>query len=84
MTLSNRLFSRVTDSEAFPNTPDPQYKVVVVQSQRYCIHQLGKLKKEDCIYFNFSADITPKMLKLCRVTKVKVFFLKLAYVFNFR
>ena len=32
-------------------------------------------------YF-FSADITPDMLKLCRVTKVKVLFLVLVYVFN--
>ena len=31
----------------------------------------------------FSADITPEVLKLCRVTKVKVFFLVLVYVFNF-
>ena len=31
----------------------------------------------------FSADITPEMLKLCRVTKVKVFFLVLVCVFNF-
>ena len=31
----------------------------------------------------FSADITPEMLKLCRVAKVKVFFLVLVYVFNF-
>ena len=31
----------------------------------------------------FSADITPEMLKLCRVTKVKVFLLVLVYVFNF-
>ena len=31
----------------------------------------------------FSADITPEMLKLCRVTKVKVLFLVLVYVFNF-
>ena len=30
----------------------------------------------------FSADITPEMLKLCRFTKVKVFFLVLVYVFN--
>ena len=30
----------------------------------------------------FSADITPEMLKLGRVTKVKEFFLVLAYVFN--
>ena len=29
----------------------------------------------------FSADITPEMLKICRVTKVKVFFLVLVYVF---
>ena len=29
-----------------------------------------------------SADITPEMLKLCRVTKVKVFFLVLVYIFN--
>ena len=33
--------------------------------------------------YTFSADITPEMLKLCRVTKVKVFFLVLVYVFNF-
>ena len=31
----------------------------------------------------FSADITPDMLKLCRVTKVKVLFLVLVYVLNF-
>ena len=31
----------------------------------------------------FSADITPEMLKLCRATKVKLFFLVLVYVFNF-
>ena len=31
----------------------------------------------------FSADITPEMLKLCRLSKVKVFFLVLGYVFNF-
>ena len=31
----------------------------------------------------FSADIAPDMLKLCRVTKVKVLFLVLVYVFNF-
>ena len=30
-----------------------------------------------------SADITPEMLKLCRVTKVKAFFLVLVYVSNF-
>ena len=30
----------------------------------------------------FSAVITPEMLKLGRVTKVKVFFLVLVYVFN--
>ena len=30
----------------------------------------------------FSADITPEMLKLGRVTKVKAFFLVLVYVFN--
>ena len=36
-------------------------------------------------FFNliFIADITPDMLKLCRVTKVKVFFLVLVYDFNF-
>ena len=36
-------------------------------------------------FFNlhFPADITPDMLKLCRVTKVKVLFLVLVYVFNF-
>ena len=33
-----------------------------------------------CIY---SADITPEILKLCRVSKVKVFILALVYVFNF-
>ena len=31
----------------------------------------------------FSADITLEVLKLCKVTKVKVFFLVLVYVFNF-
>ena len=31
----------------------------------------------------FSGDITPEMLELCRVTKVKVFFVALVYVFNF-
>ena len=31
----------------------------------------------------FPADITPEMLKLCRITNVKVFFLLLVYVFNF-
>ena len=42
-----------------------------------------------CKFFNFqltvfsAADITPVMLTLCRVTKVKVFFLVLVYVFNF-
>ena len=30
----------------------------------------------------FSADITPEMLKLGRVSKLKVFFLVLVYVFN--
>ena len=36
-----------------------------------------------CKFYIFSADITPEMLKLCRFTKVKVFFLVLVYVFNF-
>ena len=31
----------------------------------------------------FLADITPDTLKICRVTKVKVLFLVLVYVFNF-
>ena len=31
----------------------------------------------------FPADITPEMLKLCRIANVKVFFLVLVYVFNF-
>ena len=31
----------------------------------------------------FSADITPDMLKLCRVTNVKVLFLVLVYIFYF-
>ena len=31
----------------------------------------------------FSADITPDMLKLCRVTKLKVLLLVLVYIFNF-
>ena len=30
----------------------------------------------------FSADISPDMLKLCRVTKVKVLFLVLVYVYK--
>ena len=33
--------------------------------------------------YTFSADMTPEMLKLCRVTKVKVFFLVLVYILNF-
>ena len=36
-----------------------------------------------CKFFSFSADITLEMLKLCWVTKVKVFFLVLVYVFKF-
>ena len=32
---------------------------------------------------HFSADFAPVMLKLCRVTKVKVFFLMLGYIFTF-
>ena len=40
-----------------------------------------------CKFFNFqhtfSADISPEMLKLGRVTKVKVLFLVLVFVFNF-
>ena len=36
-----------------------------------------------CKFFMFSADITPDMLKLCRVTNVKVRFLVLVNVFNF-
>ena len=43
-------------------------------------HYIPQSYKRLCI---FSADITPKMLKLCRVTKVKVIFLVLVYVFNF-
>ena len=40
------------------------------------------------VYFSFStyifsADITPDMLKPCRVTKVNVLFLVLVYVFDF-
>ena len=31
----------------------------------------------------FSADISPEMLKLGRITKVKVLFLVLVFVFNF-
>ena len=31
----------------------------------------------------FSQLILPEMLKLCRVTKVKIFFLLLVYVLNF-
>ena len=41
-----------------------------------------------CNFFQFSTyifsdDIIPEMLKLCRVTKLKVFFPVLVYVFNF-
>ena len=43
-----------------------------------------KLKIEKFTASIFSADITPEMLKLCRLTKVKEFFLVLVYVFNFR
>ena len=35
-----------------------------------------------CKFFIFQADITPDMLKLWRVAKVKVLFLVLVYVFN--
>ena len=35
-----------------------------------------------CNFFNFSADITPEMLKLCNFIKVNVFFLVLVYVFD--
>ena len=48
------------------------------------------MKVENCeIYrrlfstYIFSGDIIPEMLKLCRVTKLKVFFPVLVYVFNF-
>ena len=42
-----------------------------------------------CKFFHFStyifaADITPDMLKICRVTKVTVLFLALIYFFNFK
>ena len=33
--------------------------------------------------YSSSADITPEMLKLCRVTKVNKFFLALVFAFNF-
>ena len=36
-----------------------------------------------CKFYIFLAGISPDMLKLCMVTKVKVFFLVLVYVFNF-
>ena len=39
-----------------------------------------------CKFFSFqliSADITPEILKFCRVTKVNMFILVLVYVFNF-
>ena len=39
-----------------------------------------------CKFFIFQltfSQLTPDMLKLCRVTKVKVLFLVLVYVFNF-
>ena len=32
--------------------------------------------------YTFSAVISPEMLKLCRVTKVKVFFVVLGYICN--
>ena len=35
------------------------------------------------VSYIFSADIAPDMLKLCRVTKVKVFFLVLVHILNF-
>ena len=47
---------------------------------------LGVYAIPQIIHFStyiFSADITPDMPKLCRVTKVKVFFLFLVLVFNF-
>ena len=41
-----------------------------------------------CKFFNFQlafshSDITPEMLKLCRVTTAKMFFLVLVYDFKF-
>ena len=36
-----------------------------------------------CKFYIFSADISPELLKLDRVTKVKVLFLVLVYIFNF-
>ena len=38
--------------------------------------------KNVCKFFNFQRTFSQKMLKLGRVTKVKVFFLVLVYVFN--
>ena len=47
-----------------------------------------KLYRRLCDIFRFStyifsADITPDVLKLCSVTKAKVFFLVLIEIFNF-
>ena len=46
------------------------------------------LVTQTSLHFQFSThiistDITPEMLKLCRVTKVKIFLLVLGYVYKF-
>ena len=44
------------------------------------MHTLSHIIFQLTVYI-FSADMTPKMLELCRVAKVKVFLFE--YVFNF-
>ena len=43
-----------------------------------------RLKISQFSTYIFSADISPEMLKLGRVTKVKVLFLVLVFVFHFQ
>ena len=52
-----------------------KYTLYPYSNKRLCIFQFST--------YIFSADITPEMLKLCIVIKVKVFFLVLVYAFNF-
>ena len=60
-----------------------------IEKNYSCLYDWGYNAYPDvCKLYIFSADITPEMLKLGRVTKVKVFFLLLVNVLftylNFR
>ena len=85
MTLQSFSISGVISAE--------KYKLKIENFTDVCMTEGTALNHQSdhtniCKFFNFqlyifSADITPDMLKLCRVTKVKVFFLVLVYIFNF-